>query len=264
MKNYIYTTTALAVMVSLNVNANEVRIQQSDNGELLNQVSITQSTGTGNKIQKADTATLPENAILNGLTSFTANQNGSDNSAYINVNVDTGQTDSSSWNSLSVYHSGDSNVSTITVGDTVKPKGLTMSHNIQGDDNNLTSTYDTTGNVSAYMSVNGDSNTVNHVINLNDTTVNSNATLNLSVNTDSSTYNLNQNGVDANLSLNLYGDASYVTTNVNQSGDNAYAYIYANSLPDNASITVNQSNDDAHLTASIHNPGTTFSMNVSQ
>ncbi|MFS1994427.1 hypothetical protein BCT97_019490 [Vibrio breoganii] len=71
MKNYIYTTTALAVMVSLNVNANEVRIQQSDNGELLNQVSITQSTGTGNKIQKADTATLPENAILNGLTSFT-------------------------------------------------------------------------------------------------------------------------------------------------------------------------------------------------
>ncbi|WP_032545072.1 hypothetical protein, partial [Vibrio cyclitrophicus] len=57
MKNYIYTTTALAVMVSLNVNANEVRIQQSDNGELLNQVSITQSTGTGNKIQKADTAT---------------------------------------------------------------------------------------------------------------------------------------------------------------------------------------------------------------
>ncbi|MEZ8270001.1 hypothetical protein AB6C86_01995, partial [Vibrio splendidus] len=71
-------------------------------------------------------------------------------------------------------------------------------------------------------------------------------------------------GVDANLSLNLYGDASYVTTNVNQNGDNAYAYIYANSLPDNATITVNQSNDDAHLTASIHNPGTTFSMNVSQ
>ncbi|MFS1994424.1 hypothetical protein BCT97_019475 [Vibrio breoganii] len=93
-----------------------------------------------------------------------------------------------------------------------------MSHNIQGDDNNLTSTYDTTGNVSAYMSVNGDSNTVNHVINLNDTTVNSDATLNLSVNTDSSTHNLNQNGVDANLSLNLYGDASYVTTNVNQNG----------------------------------------------
>ena len=39
MKNYIYTTTALAVMVSLNVNANEVRIQQSDNGELLNNVA---------------------------------------------------------------------------------------------------------------------------------------------------------------------------------------------------------------------------------
>ncbi|MEZ9563493.1 hypothetical protein AB4245_26525, partial [Vibrio splendidus] len=115
-----------AVIVSLNVNANEIRIQQSDTGELLNQVSITQSTGTGNKIQKAETATLPENAILNGLTSFSANQNGSDNSAYINVNVDTGQTDSSSWNSLSVYHSGDDNISTITVGDTIKPKGLTM------------------------------------------------------------------------------------------------------------------------------------------
>ncbi|MFS1994425.1 hypothetical protein BCT97_019480 [Vibrio breoganii] len=41
MKSYIYTTTTLAVMVSLNVNANEIRIQQSDNGELLNQVSIT-------------------------------------------------------------------------------------------------------------------------------------------------------------------------------------------------------------------------------
>ncbi|MEZ8730900.1 hypothetical protein AB6D70_10035, partial [Vibrio splendidus] len=138
MKSYIYTTTTLAVIVSLNVNANEIRIQQSDTGELLNQVSITQSTGTGNKIQKAETATLPENAILNGLTSFSANQNGSDNSAYINVNVDTGQTDSSSWNSLSVYHSGDDNISTITVGDTIKPKGLTMTHNVQGDNNQLT------------------------------------------------------------------------------------------------------------------------------
>ncbi|UPR56667.1 hypothetical protein ITG10_16690 [Vibrio sp. ED004] len=58
MKSYIYTTTTLAVMVSLNVNANEVRIQQSDNGELLNQVSITQSTGTGNKIQKRQTQPL--------------------------------------------------------------------------------------------------------------------------------------------------------------------------------------------------------------
>ncbi|MFL7045397.1 hypothetical protein OA7_0023115, partial [Vibrio cyclitrophicus 1F53] len=56
MKSYIYTTTTLAVMVSLNVNANEIRIQQSDNGELLNQVSITQSAGTGNKIEKADTS----------------------------------------------------------------------------------------------------------------------------------------------------------------------------------------------------------------
>ncbi|XNJ90766.1 hypothetical protein AB6C68_000610 [Vibrio cyclitrophicus] len=264
MKSYIYTTTTLAVMVSLNVNANEIRIQQFDNAEQLSQVNITQSAGAGNKIQKTDSATLPENAILNGLTSFTASQNGNDNSAYININVDTGQIDSSSWNNLNIHHSGDSNISTITVGDTIKPKGLTMTHNVQGDSNQITSTYDTTGNVSAYMSVNGDSNTVNHVINMNDTTVNSDATLNLSVNTDSSTYNLNQNGVDANLSLNLYGDASYVTTNVNQNGDNTYAYIYANSLPDNATITVNQSNDDAHLTASIHNPGTTFSMNVSQ
>ncbi|PMM38812.1 hypothetical protein [Vibrio splendidus] len=264
MKNYMYATTALAVMVSLNINANEIRIQQSDNGELLSQVNITQSAGTGNKIQKAESTTMPENAILNGLTSFTASQNGSDNSAYINVNVDTGQTDSSSWNSLNIYHSGDDNNSTITVGDTVNPRGLTITHSVQGDSNELTSSYNANGDISAYMSVNGDSNTVNHVINATDTSVISDATLSLSVNTDSSTYNLNQNGVDANLTLNLYGDASYVTTNVDQNGDNAYAYIYANSLPDNATITVNQSNDDAHLTASINNPGTTFTMNVSQ
>ncbi|MCG9692665.1 hypothetical protein L1D55_13100 [Vibrio sp. Isolate22] len=223
-----------------------------------------QSAGTGNKIQKADSTTVPENAILNGLTSFTASQNGSDNSAYINVNVDTGQTDSSSWNSLNIYHSGDDNTSTITVGDTVQPRGLTMTHNVQGNNNQLTSSYNANGEINAYMSVNGESNTVNHVINVSDTSVISDASLNLNVSTNSSTYNLNQNGVDANLSLNLYGDASYVTTNVNQNGDNAYAYVYANSLPDNATITVNQSNDNAHLTASINNPGTTFSMNVSQ
>ncbi|MFS1994423.1 hypothetical protein BCT97_019470 [Vibrio breoganii] len=135
MKSYIYTTTTLAVMVSLNVNANEIRIQQFDNAEQLSQVNITQSAGAGNKIQKTDSATLPENAILNGLTSFTASQNGNDNSAYININVDTGQIDSSSWNNLNIHHSGDSNISTITVGDTIKPKGLTMTHNVQGDSN---------------------------------------------------------------------------------------------------------------------------------
>ncbi|WP_133146177.1 hypothetical protein, partial [Vibrio cyclitrophicus] len=62
MKSYICTTTTLAVMVSLNVNANEIRIQQFDNAEQLSQVNITQSAGSGNKIQKTDSATLPENA----------------------------------------------------------------------------------------------------------------------------------------------------------------------------------------------------------
>ncbi|MGR5443207.1 hypothetical protein, partial [Vibrio mediterranei] len=169
MIKYIYVTSTLAAAFSLSVQANEVRLQQSDNAELLTSISVYQQGGTGNTIEKSETETNT-NAILNGLTSFYANQNGNGNSAFINVEVDTGQADSGNWNSVNVNQHGNDNTSSIIVGDVTKPRELTLNHNVQGDSNTLNSSINANGRVSSSLMVNGNGNTIGHTVNISDTT----------------------------------------------------------------------------------------------